>query len=145
MERYDGKLRHVFKQLPLDMHQQAKMAAEAGLCANDQGKFWELHDWMFQNQSKISREAVEATMAELGADMEEFKACLDEHRHLPNVMANLGEARSLGFSGTPAFLVNGRAITGAQPLENFVRLIDEELEKKGITPPEPKAPAAPAS
>lgn len=143
MKRYDGKVRHVFKQLPLDMHPQAKMAAMAGLCAQDQGKFWELHDWMFQNPAQISRETVEGAIAGLGADMEQFTACLNDNRHLPKVMADLELARSLGFSGTPAFLVNGRAITGAQPLESFVSLIEEELERKGITPPKPEAPAAP--
>jgi len=143
MKRYDGKVRHVFKQLPLDMHPQAKMAAMAGLCAQDQGKFWELHDWMFQNPAQINRETVEGAMAGLGADMELFAACLNDNRHMPNVMADLEQARSLGFNGTPAFLVNGRAITGAQPLESFVSLIEEELERKGITPPKPEAPAAP--
>lgn len=145
MKRYDGKVRHVFKQLPLDMHQNAKLAAVAGLCAEDQGKFWPLHDWMFQNQSQITREAIEANMAGNGVDMEQFRACLDDNRYLPRVMANMEEARSLGFSGTPAFLVNGRAITGAQPLESFVQLIDEELERMGITTPKPDSPATPAS
>ena len=135
MKRYDGKIRHVFKQLPLDMHQQARFAAEASLCAADQDKFWLLRDWMFQNQKSINRETVDAKAAELGLDMERFKACVDGKTHAANVQADLEEARGFGITGTPAFLVNGRVVTGAQPTETFARMIDEELRRAGVAPP----------
>ncbi len=82
MERYDGQIRHVFKNLPLPIHQQAQLAGEAALCAQDQGKFWEFHDWLFANQRTMNRETMIAEAGELGMNVELFTACIDE-KHLP--------------------------------------------------------------
>jgi protein-disulfide isomerase len=145
MKRYDGKVRHVFRQLPLPMHQQARPAAEASLCAQDQGKFWQIHDWMFQNQKDLSREAIEKQATELGLDMERFRACLDNKQHADHVEVDAKAAGSVGITGTPGFLVNGRLVTGAQPLPEFVALIDDELRRAGVAVPEAAAAAAPTS
>jgi len=135
LETYDGHIRHVFKNLPLPMHQQAGLAAEAALCADDQGKFWELHDWLFANASSLSRETIQSQATALELDMERFAACLDEGTHRQQIEADADEARGFGITGTPGFLVNGRVITGAQPYEAFVAVIDDELRRAGIELP----------
>ncbi len=141
-ERYGDSLRMVFKNLPLAMHQQAQFAAEAALCAGDQDGFWALHEWLFANHTAISRETVLAQATEQGLDVDELKACLDEGRHTADVQADMKEAGSFGISGTPGFVVNGRILTGAQPLESFIKVIDDELRRAGLPVPQPKAPAA---
>lgn len=146
MERYPGKVRHVFRQLPLDMHEQARLAAEASLCAADQGKFWELHDWMFANQREISQESLATQAGALGLDVEAFTSCLAEDVHVPHVEQDLAEAARLGISGTPGFLINGRMLSGAQPLPTFLEIVEDELRRKGITVEEPEsAPETPSS
>ncbi len=141
-ERYGDSIRMVFKHLPLAMHQQAQFAAEASLCAGDQDGFWPMHDWLFINHTTISRETVLAQATEQGLDIDALNVCLDEGTHTADVAADLKEAGSFGITGTPGFTVNGRILTGAQPFENFVKVIDDELRRAGLPVPEPKAPEA---
>ena len=138
-ERYGDRLRHVFKQLPLPMHAQAELAARASLCAADQGEFWPLHDWLFANRSQLSRDSIVAAAVEAGVDEEPFSTCLDEERYAEQVAEDIEQARRYGITGTPGFLVNGRFLGGAQPLENFVEVIDDELRRAGVEPPQPEA------
>jgi protein-disulfide isomerase len=143
MERYDGQIRHVFKNLPLPNHSQAQLAGEAALCAQDQGKYWEFHDWLFSNQRTMTREMMVAQAGELGIDGELFDACIEQKTHAGAVSADAREARSFGITGTPGFLINGRVLSGAQPIEAFEVVIDEELERKGIDVPAKKTAAQP--
>lgn len=145
MEVYEGQVRHVFKNLPLPMHAQAELAAQAGLCAADQGQFWQLHDWMFANKNNLSRDSIVTAAGELGLSSDELAACLDNQTHAPHVQQDMEEARGFGITGTPGFLVNGRLVTGAQPFEAFAQIIDEELRKAGIEPPAPAETGAEAS
>lgn len=138
-ERYGDSIRMVFKNLPLAMHQQARFAAEAALCAGDQDGFWAMHKWLFANHRAISRETVLAQAVEQGLDVDVLNACLDEGRHAIDIETDLKEAGLFGITGTPGFAVNGRILTGAQPLENFVKVIDDELRRAGLPVPEPKA------
>jgi len=140
MERYDGQILHVFKNLPLPNHNQAQLAGEAAYCAQDQDKYWEFHDWLFQNQRTMNRETMIAQAGEMEMDVEAFEACVEAQTYAGRVVADAQEARSFGITGTPGFLVNGRVLTGAQPLETFEKVINEELERKGIDIP--KEPAA---
>ncbi len=139
-ERYGDSVVHVFKNLPLPMHQQATLAAEAALCAADQGKFWELHDWLFANKNNISNDTLTAQAEALGLDIPVFTACVDSRTHKAKVEADAKEAGEFGIRGTPGFVVNGRILTGAQPLEAFVAVIDDELKRAGL--PVPGAEAA---
>ena len=139
MKRYDGQIRHVFKNLPLPMHAEAQLAGAASLCAQDQGKFWEYHDWLFANQRKLSRDSMVAQAGELGMDVEAFTGCIDKGAYLTVVRADMAEANSFGITGTPGFLINGRVLTGAQPIEKFEAIIDRELERKGIDIPPKQA------
>ena len=139
MERYNGLVRHVFKNLPLPMHNQAQLAAEAALCAQDQGKYWEFHDWLFQNQRTMNRDTMIAEAGELGMNVDLFTTCITDGTHQAAVDADVKEARGFGITGTPGFMINGRVLTGAQPLEAFETIIDEELTLKGIeVPPRPE-------
>lgn len=135
LDRYGDSVVHVFKNLPLPMHQQAGMAAEAAMCAGDQGKFWELHDWLFANKNNISHDTLVAQAEGLGLDVAAFTTCLDTNVHKAEVDADAAEAGSFGIRGTPGFVVNGRILTGAQPLEEFVAVIDDELGRAGLPIP----------
>jgi protein-disulfide isomerase len=138
-EQYGPKVRIVFRDLPLtQIHKNAAKAAEAGACAHEQGKFWELHDKLYANQAALSVDDLKKTAASLGIEPQAFNTCLDSGRHTAEWKEDAAEAASFGIGGTPAFLVNGRLLTGAQPYENFARVIDEELDRGG------RAPVAPA-
>lgn len=126
---YGDKVRFVFKHFPLNMHKDARRAAEASLCAADQGKFWELHDWMFAHPKQLSeRELVEQARA-LGLDGERFQRCLAGGEKGKMIAADMAAALGLGITGTPAFVINGRLVMGAQPFEAFKEIIDDELAR----------------
>ena len=129
--KYGDKVRVVFRQFPLAMHAKAQKAAEASLCANDQGKFWEMHDAMFQNQQALAVDALKAKAAELGLNAEAFNSCLDSNKYATQVATDMKEGSAAGVSGTPALFVNGRFISGAVPLEQITEVIDDELRRKG--------------
>ena len=131
LERYGDSVVHVFKNLPLPLHQQAALAAEAGLCAADQGKFWELHDWLFANKSNISHDTLIAQAEVIPLDIQVFTECLGTRVHKDEVAADAKEAGSFGIRGTPGFVINGRILTGAQPLDQFIAVIDDELKRAG--------------
>ena len=129
--KYGDKVRIVFRQFPLGMHPQAQKAAEASLCANEQGKFWEMHDTMFQNQQQLAVDNLKAKASELGLNAEQFNSCLDSGKFAQQVAADMREGEAAGVSGTPAMFVNGRFINGAVPLEQISAVIDDELRRKG--------------
>jgi protein-disulfide isomerase len=127
--KYGDKVRLVFRQFPLAFHQKAQKAAEASLCANDQGKFWEMHDAMFANQQALAVDALKAKAAELGLNAESFNSCIDSGKHAAAVKADLDAGAAAGVSGTPAMFVNGRFISGAVPLEQITQVVDDELKR----------------
>jgi protein-disulfide isomerase len=119
----------VFRDFPLENHRQAGKAAEAAHCAGLQGKFWEYHDRLFANQSRLEVPALKEHAADLGLDTGAFNACLDEGRFTAAVAQDLKEGMAEGVSATPTFFINGRIISGAQPFEAFKTVIDEELAR----------------
>jgi protein-disulfide isomerase len=120
-----------FKHQPLSFHANAKPAAMASMAAHEQGKFWEYHDKLFANQRALDRASLEKYAQELGLDMGKFKAALDSNKYDAHITADMTEATRVGVNGTPSFLINGRSLVGAQPVDAFKRIIDEELKKKG--------------
>jgi protein-disulfide isomerase len=142
VQRYGKAVRVIFRDFPLPMHREAPKAHEAGQCAAEQGKFWQMHDKMFENQSALQVDALKKTAADLGLDAAKFNECLDSGKHAASVQKDTEEGQSYGVSGTPAFFINGRMISGAQPFENFAKVIDDELQRKGVAVPPPPAPAA---
>lgn len=127
---YAGKVRLVFRDYPLPFHAKAQKAAEAGHCANEQGKFWEMHDWMFSNQNKLEVAGLKEGAKGLGLDAAKFDACLDSGKFAGAVKKNTEAGEQAGVSGTPAFFINGRFLSGAQPFEKFKEIIDQELAAK---------------
>jgi protein-disulfide isomerase len=128
--RYGDKVKLVFRDFPLDrLHPQARGAAEAARCAHDQNKFWEYHDVLFSNAPQASPVHLKAYAEQVGLDAQTFERCLTSGKHAAGVQRDLDEGMRLGVSGTPAFFVNGRLLSGAQPVERFVRMIDDELRR----------------
>jgi predicted DsbA family dithiol-disulfide isomerase len=131
-ETYGDKVAIVFRDYPLPMHKEAPKASQAGHCANEQGKFWDMHDLLFQNQRALQIDKLRGYATQIGLDQAKFDECLDSDRHAATVEADTKAGAAVGVRGTPAFFVNGQFLNGAQPFENFQKLIDAELKAKGL-------------
>src|SRR5262249_32568951 len=127
-DTYKGKIRVAFKNMPLPFHDKAHLAAEAALAANEQGKFWEMHDKLFANQQALDRPDLEKYAAELGLNMSKFKAALDSGKFKDRVDRESKEGNSFGATGTPTFFINGHILVGAQPFDAFKTAIDADLK-----------------
>jgi protein-disulfide isomerase len=130
LDTYGDRIRFVYRNYPLANHPQARPAAEAAQCANEQGQFWPYHDRLFGEPGKLSDGDLKQTAASLGMDAAKFNKCVDEHKYRGVVDADAQAGNEAGVTGTPAFFINGRLLSGAQPFDAFKRVIDEELELK---------------
>jgi protein-disulfide isomerase len=126
-KEYGDKVRIVFKHLPLEMHAKAPAAHAAAEAAHQQGKFWEMHDLIFSNQDAMSPEKYVEYAKQLKLDVAKFEKDLASGQVKARIDADMQEAGRLGVTGTPAFFVNGRFLSGAQPFPAFKELIDQEL------------------
>jgi protein-disulfide isomerase len=127
--KYGDKVRLVYMDFPLGIHQHAMDAANAARCAGEQDKFWQYHDAMFADQSKLAPADLKASAAKLGLDAKKFDGCLDKAKYQPQINQDMAEATKLGVTGTPTFFINGREITGAQPAQKFEDVIDDEMAR----------------
>ncbi|MGZ6131372.1 MAG: thioredoxin domain-containing protein [Myxococcaceae bacterium] len=130
MSTYAGKVRLVYRQFPLSFHPHAEKAAEASLCAADQGKFWEYHDVLFKNQKKLDPTDLKAFATEVGMDGQKFGQCLESGDKKKAVDADQQAGLAAGVGGTPAFFINGIFLNGALPIDEFKKVIDLELAAK---------------
>jgi protein-disulfide isomerase len=128
-EHYGKDVRFVFRNLPLPMHPNARIAAQAGMAAHAQGKFWAMHDRMFADQRSLDRASLETIAEKLGMDMTRFRADMDSPAVKARIDADMAAASAAGVHGTPTFFVNGRMAAGAPPWEQFKLEIDEEIGK----------------
>lgn len=128
-ETYGDKVRVAFKHNPLGFHKNAMPAAMAAEAAGKQGKFWEMHDKLFENSRDLTKENFIKWAGELKLDVNKFKKDLEDKALTEKIKKQQSQGVSLGARGTPAFFVNGRFLSGAQPFERFKTLIDEELKK----------------
>lgn len=130
-KKYGNKIKVAFKNFPLPFHNQAEGAAVAGLCAQEQSNelFWKMHDGMFLQQDQLDVESLKKLAKKIGAKAEAFDQCLTSNKHLARVKADIEEGKKYDVKSTPTFFVNGQMINGAQPIEVFAELIDEELDK----------------
>ena len=126
-ERYGDDVRVVFKHLPLDFHDRALPAARAAIAAQNQGKFWEYHDLMFENQRALGDAELLAYATQLGLNIERFQADMASPETQARIDADVALANQLQARGTPHFFVNGIRLVGAQPVEAFTRVVDEQL------------------
>jgi protein-disulfide isomerase len=135
-----GKVRYVFRDFPIaSIHPQAHKAAEAAHCAGDQGKYWEMHHRLFQNQRSLGLPQIKVYARDAGLDMAAFEACLDQGKYTAKVEKNVADGGAAGISGTPSFVVGkllpdgtieGSLIRGAQPITAFRQAIDRLLDGK---------------
>ena len=129
LKEYDGRVRLVFKDFPLPSHDLAMAAHEAARCAGAQQRYWPYHDRLFKEQPRFQRDELIAYAVDLGLDRARFTSCLDSHAEEPAIRASLAEGRTLGVKSTPTFMVNGKPLIGAQPVEAFRDAINEALPK----------------
>jgi protein-disulfide isomerase len=128
-QEYGDKVQVVWKHMPLSFHSKAPAAHKAAEAAHRQGKFWEMHDKIFGNQRAMSPAKYEEYATELGLDLEKFKQDAASAEVQKRLDDDMKAAASVGVSGTPAFFINGRYLSGAQPLPAFKQIIDEELKQ----------------
>jgi len=129
-EAYGDRVKIVFKDYPLPNHPQAPKAAEAARCAGEQNKYWEMHDAMFANQRALEVPSLKQTARAIGLNGATFDGCLDSGKWQATIRAGSELGEQMGVNSTPTLYVNGRAVIGAMPFENFKQIIDEELSRK---------------
>ncbi len=126
--RYPDQIKFIFRDFPItENHPDAQLAAEAAECANEQGKFWEFHDKLYQNQSDQSREVLKRFAVELNMDYNEFVGCLNSGRYRSEVQEDYADGVMAGVYGTPTFFFNGHRVQGAIPDDVFSLIVDAFL------------------
>jgi protein-disulfide isomerase len=133
MATYGDKVKVVFRDYPLPFHANARPAAEAANCAASMGKFWEYHAKLFANQTALTPDKLQSYATEIGLDGPKFAECMQQKPFAAAIDKDLEDGAKIGVSGTPAFFINGRMLSGAQPFDKFKELIDEELAAAGKT------------
>ena len=130
LEKNKGKVKLVFKNFPLNTHQFARKAAAAALAAGKQGKFWELHDRLFQNYNRLNDQVVQEQAQQLGLDMQKFNKDMNDPQIMQAINQDYQDGAKAGVRGTPTIYVNGSLLRNTN-LEGFQAAIDKELEKRG--------------
>jgi protein-disulfide isomerase len=128
LKAYDGKIRYVFRDYPLPFHAKARPAAVAANCAIPQGKFWEFNQKLFAGD--LGPEGLKKIATEVGLDQKKFDACVAKNDQ-SSIEKDMADGSAVGVNGTPAFFINGRMLSGAQPFEAFKEVIDQELAQAG--------------
>jgi len=122
-----GKVKLVYRDFPLSFHQNAQKAAEAAECADEQGKFWEYHNTIYDNQNTLDINNLKQYAANLNLDTSKFESCLDSGKMTSEVQKDFKDGQSYGVEGTPAFFINGIPLSGAQPYQVFEQVIESQL------------------
>lgn len=128
--KYEGKIRWAYRNNVLPFHDQAEPAAKAALAANIQGKFWEYHNGLYENQQSLGEDLYVKLAEALGLDVEKFNADRNSEEVAKWLEADMEQARKVGAQGTPYVLINGVAVSGAQPLENFDAVVQRLLNQQ---------------
>lgn len=122
--KYPEKINYIYRDFPIiDLHPIAQKAAEAGECAAEQGRFWQYHDKLYQNQTDLSQDRLYEFASELNLDAALFRSCLDSGRKRAEVLKDYQDGLDGGVRGTPTFFLNGRKVDGAIPKDIFEQLI----------------------
>jgi protein-disulfide isomerase len=128
---YGNKIHFVYRHYPLaSIHPHARAAAEASQCAAEQSQFWAYHDMLFADPTHLTDADLKTRATQLKLNTTQFNACVDSHKYKADVDTDVMAGDEVGVTGTPMFFINGRLLDGAQPIEAFKRIIDEELALK---------------
>jgi len=128
LAKHEGVVALSYRDMPLTgIHPMAMGAAEAGRCAGEQGKFWEMHDAMFSDQAGLDRDGLVGKAKKLKLDENQFQTCLTSEKYKAQIQQDSQEGSRFGINGTPAFFINGIFLNGAQPESAFDALIKDEL------------------
>lgn len=131
LDHYKGKVKLVYKHFPLNFHKQAMPAAMASVAASNQGKFYEYHDELFKRQRELAKEGLfEEIAKDIGLDIERFKKDIASPATLKLIQEDMLEAKKMGVTGTPGFVVNGVFMKGAKPISEFQTIIDRHLKNQ---------------
>jgi protein-disulfide isomerase len=133
MNAYPGNVRLIYKQFPLSMHSHAKLAAIASLAAADQGKFWQMHDMLFANFRKLSRENILAWAKNIGLDMNRFNSDLASSKYDATIAKDMEDGQAAGVYGTPAFFINGKLYNGPMDFKQVKPILDAEISGTPVT------------
>jgi protein-disulfide isomerase len=128
LKTYEGKIRYVFRDYPLPFHSKARPAAVAANCAIPHGKYWEFNQKLFTGD--LGPEGYKKIAGELGIDQKKFDECVAKNDQ-KSIDKDMEDGSAVGVNGTPAFFINGRMLSGAQPFEAFKEIIDQELAQAG--------------
>src|SRR5262245_25021348 len=139
---YPDQLRGGFKHYAIAPQSGERMAHEAALAAQEQGKFWEMHDLLFANPTARKRDDLLRYAREIDLDMAAFTQALDSRRFRARVVRETAQARRAGIGATPTFLINGKPVVGTRNLGEFRHLVDDELARLGPSKPQPAPTAA---
>jgi protein-disulfide isomerase len=131
LEEFPDQVQIAFKHYPLPNHPKAPLAHRAAIAAGQQDRFWEMHDLIFENQRALEREDLIAHAETLGLDLASFEVALDDEALGAQIEADIREGSEAGVRGTPAFFVNGRLLSGAQPYAAFKAAVEGALEEVG--------------
>lgn len=137
LKEYPGKVKIAFKHLPLPFHEQAKPASKAALAAGKQGKFWEMHDKLFENQQALADGLYERLAGELSLNIEQFKTDMANPEIEKQIEEDAQLGSTLGIRGTPGFFVNGVKVSGARDISYFKNIIDRWLSQPVKAAPAP--------
>ena len=122
-----GKVKFIYRDFPLSFHQNAQKAAEAAECAGEQDKYFEMHDLLFEKGVSGGVNAFKQYAKDIGLNTKKFDQCLDSGAMAQEVKDDFAAGQQLGVSGTPAFFINGKLVSGAQPYSVFEQIIEQEL------------------
>ena len=128
-EKYSNKVRFVFRQFPLSFHDKAHVAAEAGMAANAQGKFWQMHDLMFANQGALDRESLDKYAKQVGLNVATFKKALDSKQYVAAVDADVKLGGDAAVNGTPSLFLNGARVQDPTNFDAVSSMIEAALKK----------------
>ncbi|MBS3109086.1 DsbA family protein [Candidatus Woesearchaeota archaeon] len=132
LQAYEGRILFTFRDFPItEKHEFAELHSLAARCSNDQDKYWEFRDFLFEKQGNMSHDAdgMKSLALEFGLDMEQFNECMDSKKHIATIEEDVMAGIKAGVYGTPTFFINNRTLVGPQDFEKFEKIIEQELAK----------------
>ncbi|MBD3259335.1 thioredoxin domain-containing protein [Candidatus Woesearchaeota archaeon] len=133
LDQYKDRIRFVYKDFPLETHPIAKEKSIAAACANEQGRFWEYHNLLYEKREETKTDSSLLQLAEqLDLDTEQFNECFEEQKYMETINQDCDSGARAGLEGTPTFFINDRKIVGPKPFKAFQKIIDEELATAGV-------------